>query len=256
MIPGWLDTLLSHPSSWISSHYLAYKDWRWGDPHLHLIRHLCRSDKIAIDIGAHRGEYTYFLQRASRACIAFEPNPMLAEILRRRFPRRVVVLPHAVSDQRGVRILRIPIFDGEEHLPRATIDAANEFEQSRDITVETVRLDDLALTDVGLLKIDVEGHEKSVLDGAIETIRREKPNLILELEERYHRGITKQAADLLDDLGYKGLFLWNGKMLPQRLFKPEVYQKLHDGQPQAPYAWNFVFTTDDALLARISGWTR
>jgi hypothetical protein len=101
-----------------------------------------------------------------------------------------------------------------------------------------------------------EGHEKSVLDGAIETIRREKPNLILELEERYHLGITKQAADLLDDLGYRGVFLWNGKMLPQRLFKPEVHQKLDDGQPRAPYAWNFVSTTDDALLARISGWTR
>jgi len=256
MIPRWLDTLLSSPSSRISSHYLAYKDWRWGDPHLHLLRHLYRSDKIAIDIGAHRGEYTYFLQRASRACIVFEPNPMLAEILRRRFPRGVVVLPHAVSDQRGVRILRIPIFDGEEHLSKATIDTANEFEQSRDITVDTVRLDDLALTDVGLLKIDVEGHEKSVLDGAIETIRREKPNLIVELEERYHPGITKQAADLLDDLGYRGVFLWNGKMLPQRLFKPEVHQKLYDGLPRAPYAWNFVFTTDDALLARISGWTR
>jgi hypothetical protein len=86
MIPRWLDTLLSHPSSWISSHYLAYQDWRWGDPYLHLIRHLCRSDKIAIDIGANCGEYIYLLQRASRASIAFEPNPMLAEILRRRFP--------------------------------------------------------------------------------------------------------------------------------------------------------------------------
>lgn len=77
---------------------------------------------------------------------------MLAEILRRRFPRGVVVLPHAVSDQRGVRILRIQIFAGEEHLSRATIDTANEFEQSREITVDTVRLDDLALTDVGLLR--------------------------------------------------------------------------------------------------------
>jgi FkbM family methyltransferase len=181
---------------------------------------------------------------------------MLAEILRRRFLHGVVVLPHAVSDQRGMRTLRIPLFDGEENLGRATIDNANQFDQSRDITVATVRLDDLALTDVGLLKIDVEGHEKSVLDGAIETIRREQPNLILELEERHHRGVTKQATDLLNDLGYKGLFLWNGRMLHQRLFNPEVHQKLHDGQPRAPYAWNFVFTSDDALLTRISRWTR
>lgn len=254
MIPRLLDAILSSSSIGVSTHYLAYKDWRWGDPHLHLLKRLCRPDKIAVDVGAHSGEYTYFLHRASRACIAFEPNPALAEILRRRFPRGVIVLPHAVSDQRRAQTLRIPEIDGEENSGRASIDAANIFERFRSITVETVRLDDLTLTDVGLLKVDVEGHERAVLDGALDTIRRERPNLILELEERHHPGITKQVFDLLAGFGYQGLFLWDGKMLPHKTFDPAIHQQLRHGRPAGLYAWNFVFSADQAVLTGISGW--
>ncbi|MGH7045566.1 MAG: FkbM family methyltransferase [Stellaceae bacterium] len=255
MIPKWLDRALSARTTGVSSHYHAYKCWRWGDPHLHLVGSLCRADKLAIDIGANCGEYTYVLRHAARACIAFEPNPELADLLRRRFPRGVIMLPHAVSDQRGRQTLRIPQLDGEENLGRATIEAANRFEQFRGVTVETVRLDDMALTDIGLVKIDVEGHEKAILDGALDTLRRERPNLLIELEERHRPGITRQVFDLLSPFGYHGLFLWDGKMLPQHMFDPAVHQQLRDGQPAARYAWNFVFTTDDAVLARVARWT-
>jgi FkbM family methyltransferase len=255
MIPKWLDRALSARTTGIFSHYHAYKSWRWGDPHLHLVGSLCRPDKLAIDIGANCGDYTYVLRRTARACIAFEPNPILADLLRRRFPRDVIVLPHAVSDQRSRQTLRIPQLDGEENFGRATIEPINQFERFRSLAVETVRLDDMALTDIGLVKIDVEGHEKAILDGALDTLRRERPNLLIELEERHHPGIARQVFGLLEPLGYHGLFLWDGRMVPQHMFDPAVHQQLRDGQPAAPYAWNFVFTTEDAVLVRVSHWT-
>ena len=49
-------------------------------------------------------------------------------------------------------------------------------------------------------------------------------NLIVELEERHHPGITKQVFDLLASFGYQGLFLWDGKMLPHKTFDPAIHR--------------------------------
>ena len=66
--------------------------------------------------------------------------------------------------------------------------------------VETVKvpmrtLDSYQLSNVGFIKIDVEGHEEAVLHGSSETLRREMPNLMIEIEDRTSRaGIAFPAA--------------------------------------------------------------
>ena len=57
-------------------------------------------------------------------------------------------------------------------------------------TVETIRvplrtLDSYNLSNIGFIKIDVEGHELDVLRGAEVTLRRDQPNLLIEIENRH-----------------------------------------------------------------------
>jgi len=68
-------------------------------------------------------------------------------------------------------------------------------------TVETVRLDDLNLTELDLLHLDLEGHEPEALEGALDTIREFNPVIIVE-RTVYPKSYLR-CTKILRDLGYK-----------------------------------------------------
>ncbi len=245
MIPRFVDAWLDRDRGALGSHYAAYKDWRWGDPHVRIVDLLCDRSKLSVDVGAHLGDYTYFMRRASKACLAFEPNPALAAHLRRRFPSRVTVREAAVSDRPGRAVLRIP----RDGLGLATIEPANAVAGDEEVEVEIVTLDEAVTEDVGFLKVDVEGHEMSVFHGAERLLQRSRPNIIVELEERHRPGILGNAFAYLAALGYRGWFLCAGNVLPIGEFDASRHQRFGISRP---YIANFVFSADPALGDRLS----
>ena len=129
---------------------------------------LTDGDDLALDVGANVGYYSALMAQRARRVVAFEPHPGLAACLRRnaaRWPSRwVEVEERAVSDETGLARLTEPEeFAG--NAGAATLhpeddSAATSFE------VETVRLDEVVGEDaVGILKIDIEGHELAALEG-------------------------------------------------------------------------------------------
>ena len=79
-------------------------------------------------------------------------------------------------------------------------------------TVPLIRVDDLAVTGVTFIKIDVEGHELPVLRGAERTIRRDRPRLVVEVEARIQP--VGPLLGLLAGWGYRG---W---VLDRRCWRP------------------------------------
>ncbi|MFT4604024.1 MAG: hypothetical protein ACI9W4_000743 [Rhodothermales bacterium] len=75
---------------------------------------------------------------------------------------------------------------------RSTVEQNNPLLNLRglvdEVTVPRRTLDSFGLADVSFIKIDVEGHEHCVLVGALETIRRERPIVFVEAEERHRPG--------------------------------------------------------------------
>jgi FkbM family methyltransferase len=71
-------------------------------------------------------------------------------------------------------------------------------------TVEMQRLDDLRLTNVSLIKIDVEGYEDQVIEGALETILSQKPVLIVEIWSDSELG---KKINKIEQLGYRAFNL-------------------------------------------------
>jgi FkbM family methyltransferase len=135
-----------------------------------------------VDVGCHGGSMLRWMLRVAPdgQHIAVEPIPHLAEALRQKFPT-VTVHEAALSDRAGTA--EFDIIDDDLALSgfgRKSI--ATHGMRTRTITVRTMRLDDLLPPDlpVHLVKIDVEGAELPVLEGAVHTLKSWKPYVLLE----------------------------------------------------------------------------
>lgn len=232
---------------------LAHRGWRYRarvDPfEIRWMLGLLEPGDLAVDVGAYKGGYTYWMRRRvgpSGGVLAFEPQPEPAAHLQRCVDAfrwtNVRVEQFGLSSRPGVRVLLRP-GPGRGASPSASLQGASlpaEVE-SRSIDVDTL---DRYLRErptpsaVRLIKLDVEGHELDVLEGAAETIGRDRPFLILECETRHDR--TRSVEDVfrrLADAGYEGSFFWHGAETPLRRFEPAVHQVLG----RKPYVNNFVF---------------
>jgi FkbM family methyltransferase len=198
------------------------------EPELRIVPFLCDPEKIAVDIGADVGVFSVQICEFSRKVIAFEPRPRQAAELAAMFSclgLPVQVEEVALSDHAGTAELRVLT----EDVGRSTIEAANTLEDEdgsakEQVTVNVRKLDDYGLTDVAFIKIDVEGHEVSVLEGASQTIERSLPFLLIESEDRHRANSVADVTAFLHRRGYSGFFLNEGVLVDLDRFVPSVHQ--------------------------------
>jgi FkbM family methyltransferase len=239
--------------NWREARYYA----RYGEVELHLLEFLCQRHRDAIDVGANDGSYVHYLRRHARRVIAFEPMPTFARMLRRKFRRGVIVESVALSDAAGTVSLCMPVVDGAVVTGCSTISSAASavYPAHRAIEVPMDRLDNVYGGDVGFIKIDVEGHQQAVLDGAVETIRRCRPRMLVEVEERLSPGGLALAQAYFKELGYRGYYVHDGSLKPIDQFSiahlqkpsnlPELTAPLEQRQRFGQYLYNFIFLPPD-----------
>jgi FkbM family methyltransferase len=203
---------------------------RYGEFELRLVEPLCQADCDSIDVGANLGAYIHFMRRASRLVYAFEPVPWLAEELARKFPSRVIVRNLALSDENGVATLQVPLIDSQPEAGLASLALPPWFrsDEIMQVQVPTHRLDDAYDGRVGFLKIDVEGCEQAVLNGAQCTIERCRPNVLVEIEERFAQGCIDRTTRFFTEIGYQGYFVNHGALTRIEAFDPLSMQRNED----------------------------
>jgi FkbM family methyltransferase len=204
-----------------------------------------RPGDTALDIGAHKGGYLYWLQARvgpTGRVIAFEPQPDLADYLRRATAalgaRHVTVEALALSDRPGTALLRVR---RDRTSCGATLEARDPTEDWVARPVPVTTLDDYAERHdlrVHAIKCDIEGHELAALRGALRTLRRDRPVLLLECEARLrHAGGVEEVVALLADVGYDAWFFQGRRLRPIREFEPAL-----QAAPRSPgYVNNFLF---------------
>lgn len=130
------------------------------------------SEHIVVDIGANLGYFSLMAASMGARVIAFEPmnrnmGKLASSVARNGFEHKIVMFQNAVSDESG-RVVHIQETDvsnqGNGYITEREWRAEGIYGQD---FVETVRLDDVVGSrDVTLMKIDVEGFEGAVLNGA------------------------------------------------------------------------------------------
>jgi len=217
--------------------YRARKEARRGDGEIALLPCLIDPARNAIDAGANKGTYTYFMSRLARHVYAFEPNPKMYRLLQRTIAANVTAFPAALADCSGRAVLRIP-YCGKGHSNQgASLSAAKVQGSFTSVEVETKRVDDLGLREIGFIKIDVEGFEDPVLAGAKATIARDRPNLLIEIEEKHTHIPIERSLERVLNFGYEGLFMRAGQLHALSAFDPERDHR----RPEGFYVYNFIF---------------
>ncbi|HUL73155.1 MAG TPA: FkbM family methyltransferase [Vicinamibacterales bacterium] len=170
-----------------------------------------RTRPVIFDVGAHNGEWLFLLKALAPAAAihAFEPFPALAAFLETLVAANrwadVAVQQAIVGAEGG---------EGALHFAAGGSDCAStvaDFQPSYTdvLRVPRVALDDYVerarLASVDLIKIDVEGSELEVVQGAKRTLARLHPPLLLELlftTNQAHLRRQRDLVSLLHGLGY------------------------------------------------------
>lgn len=158
---------------------------------------LCAKRGTALDIGANVGLWGRDLVDNFAKVIAFEPVAVFRECLEKNvIGDNFFISPVALGDQDTVATMIITEGNsGHSHLDPNTIG-------SGDVTV--VKLDNLKIDNVDYIKIDCEGYEYRVLQGAEQTVKRWRP--IIVVEQKPHDAYSKDygqfaAIALLESWG-------------------------------------------------------
>ena len=174
-----------------------------------ILKRICNPDSVCVDIGSYEGEILEQMISASPKGkhIAFEPIPYNFEKLRQKFHNKAEVYPYALGSESKEcifhHVVSNPTYSGLQR---------REYKRNENIVeikVHQKRLDEV-LPDgipVHVIKIDVEGGEFGVLQGAIGTLKKSKPYLIFEHglggTDKYGVKPAELYALLVNDLGYR-----------------------------------------------------
>jgi len=219
---------------------------------LSALQQLIKPGDTVYDIGANIGLYTRLLvQRfAAGQVIAFEPMTenyrMLQENIRLGcIESRVITLPYALADFSGKSLLQVDdVMSASAVLDAVTMGKASEGRRHLNLSpqveeVSVQSIDNLIQTDLrnhepDVLKIDVEGAEVLVLQGARNFLQTAQPRLLIELHGATY---ARQILSLLFELGYTVA----GKVSP-RLHKSGYMflEEKHITQIQEYYDLHFV----------------
>ena len=188
--------VLSDPDDYIQSFLL-----RDGVPYeLEMLEDAAsRNVGLIVDVGANIGNHTLYWGALGFRVVAFEPDKSLTSCLE---------ASALLNEMRGVSVHSVALGSETGVCRLHTVDPTNIGMQQAVVgegDIPIVRLDDLELSGVGTLKVDVEGMELDVLRGASQTIRKNLPNIYVETLDGQH----EQVADLLVSFGYDEIRRFN-----------------------------------------------
>jgi FkbM family methyltransferase len=177
------------------------------------LKHVPRK-RVAVDVGSHCGLWAYWMVRDFGYVECFEPK--MAHVL--CWNANMINAPNA-------RLHPVALGEKERTVglttgPASSGDTAVDFKGS---DVPMVTLDSYEFPTVNLLKIDCEGYEAFVLEGARETLLRCRPTVIVEQKpghgQRFGRG-EHDALHFLVSLGAQHVWDYAGDYV---LVFPEVH---------------------------------
>lgn len=185
------------------------------EPHLHAIfEKYITKDSVVIEAGCHIGTHTIKLAKLCKTLYTFEPMPISYELLRTNIDlndlHNVIMsangLSNTISQTHFEWSSRGNI--GGSGLANNPMGKPNFVDEMKDkIIVNLINIDSLHMDKLDFMKIDVEGYEGYVIEGAMDTICKYKPVIAMEVWKNHFGEFdleyTKNKFHRLIEIGYK-----------------------------------------------------
>lgn len=160
---------------------------------LALFPSLIRPGSIFLDIGCYSGLFSIAAVKLGAKAYGFEPmeeNRRQIDINKKRNQVDFIVYPVAVSSKGGKGELA--------YNPKVKLTAGASLDRKSGPkrSVDLVTIDGYCFRNVSCIKIDIEGHEPQALRGMRETLKRERPSLIIEANDGVHQEMV------IEELGH------------------------------------------------------
>lgn len=160
----------------------------------------CRHRRIALDIGANVGLWTRDLCKYFEKVIAVEPVLEFRQCLVENIPaKNLIIEPVALGSVNTT----INMIITEHNTGHSHVDIASMGQGS----IPMVTLDSMNLIDIDYIKIDCEGFENNILQGAKETILKNRP--IIVIEDKKHKDVGHADTDS----ALNTLLSWNARII-------------------------------------------
>ncbi|MCK5021967.1 MAG: FkbM family methyltransferase [Candidatus Pacebacteria bacterium] len=190
------------------------KNYKLAEQELSILPRILKKDSIIFDIGANRGELSFFFATKCNAkkVFAFEPQNRMFGILKgvAEKIKNIIPINIAFSDSTEKKVLNIPVKATGRYTPSASFDQLDEDKLKKE-KVEIDILDNFIIknniTKIDFIKCDTEGHELAILKGSEKTLMILRPILYIEIKD-----INKEPLfDLLKEKEYRP-YQWNNKI--------------------------------------------
>lgn len=188
-------------------HLDVTKNMKYDRAAISIMKKILKKDSVCVDIGCHKGEIMDQILQFSPIGkhFGFEPIPWMYEALCNKYKdKNVVIYPNAISNAETITTFKVvknaPAYSGLRNREYAIKNP-----DILEIQVTQVKLDNFFkdLNKLDFIKIDVEGGELNVIEGASELIKKLKPTLLFEFgkgSSEYYNSTPENMFDLLAKL--------------------------------------------------------
>jgi len=179
-----------------------------GQPEAALLRKLRNTlpdDMVFVDVGGNVGTFLWQFTDKCKEVFVFEPIPRLNNVIKSSIEynhdTKVRLIGKAVGDQPG----KVQMLDNNN----SSVVGTDNKSPILDITVTTLDEELSRLNKIDFIKIDVEGYELRVLNGAKKVINQHRPVMLVELHPMYienygqhHTGVIEYLEALRYKISY------------------------------------------------------
>lgn len=170
------------------------------------------AEATVIDVGAAVGMYSYYWSQFCKEVWSYEAVPPVFKQLEKTAARTTKIHPinKAVSNYVGTG----KFFVDDKRLSNSGFqDLVGGQQIEVPVTMLDAEFNNTPIEDIGFIKIDVEGNELQVLQGAEGLITRQRPTLMIEIYPKFIADPVEEVFAWCFDRGYRCMYNYKGKGL-------------------------------------------